>query len=255
MWKYNTNITDYNKKQNVNANLAFSQYSNEVKQNASKYNISGLGYNVRRQFNMITSSATSKDGNTRKQSAQLVTEMEATYSKGCVKATSANVKTVKINGTKCLTLGDLSTILRKSRDYNELLFVWKGWRDATGPKIRSNYKSFVDVKNKGAKENNWKDYGAWWRSWYEVDSFQEMVEKLWVDLKPFYQELHAYVRFKLSKQYKEVKDKEPIPANVLGNMWSQTWENVYDLVVPYKSEYLFLILWRKTAEHFTAILS
>ena len=26
----------------------------------------------------------------------------------------------------------------------------------------------------------------------------------------------------------------PIPAHLLGNMWSQTWGNIYDLVEPYE---------------------
>jgi len=26
---------------------------------------------------------------------------------------------------------------------------------------------------------------------------------------------------------------EPIPVHVTGNMWGQTWSNIYDLVVPY----------------------
>lgn len=26
-----------------------------------------------------------------------------------------------------------------SRDYNELLETWKGWRDAVGPEIRKSY--------------------------------------------------------------------------------------------------------------------
>ena len=44
-------------------------------------------------------------------------------------------------------------ILANSRDYDRLLFAWKGWRDAVGPRVRGLYKEFVELKNKGAKEN------------------------------------------------------------------------------------------------------
>lgn len=40
-----------------------------------------------------------------------------------------------------------------SRDYDELLFVWKGWRDASGKKMRNNYKRYVELSNKAAVLN------------------------------------------------------------------------------------------------------
>lgn len=57
-------------------------------------------------------------------------------------------------------------------------------------------------------------------------------------MKPFYEELHAYVRFKLRQHYGEevVPRKWPMPAHLLGNMWAHTWENIYDLVIPYPNK-------------------
>lgn len=40
-----------------------------------------------------------------------------------------------------------------SRDYDELLFAWKGWRDASGKKMRNNYKRYVELSNKAAVLN------------------------------------------------------------------------------------------------------
>lgn len=40
-----------------------------------------------------------------------------------------------------------------SRDYDELLFAWKGWRDASGKKMRNNYKRYVELSNKAAMLN------------------------------------------------------------------------------------------------------
>lgn len=40
-----------------------------------------------------------------------------------------------------------------SRDYDELLFVWKGWRDASGKKMRNDYKRYVELSNKAAVLN------------------------------------------------------------------------------------------------------
>jgi peptidyl-dipeptidase A len=45
--------------------------------------------------------------------------------------------------------------------------------------------------------------------------------------------LHAYVRWKLREKYGDVVPAQgPIPAHLLGNMWAQTWDNVYPLVAP-----------------------
>src|SRR6185503_380493 len=46
--------------------------------------------------------------------------------------------------------------------------------------------------------------------------------------------LHAYVRTQLVKTYGKDKVKADglIPAHLLGNMWSQSWEHVYPLVAP-----------------------
>lgn len=70
---------------------------------------------------------------------------------------------------------------------------------------------------------------------YEQDTFKDDVEDLWKTLKPLYQEMHAYVRAKLADFYPDqfLEDDGLIPAHLLGNMWSQSWSNVYSLMIPY----------------------
>ena len=239
-WVYNTNLTESNSKASVAASLEYSTYMSQVRANASTYNLTGSSDDVRRQFSFLLSTSSSKNKTTVKKAADLGAKLEKMYSEGCVKAMSNQVPSLNKTwaGQKCLSLDpDLYKILSKSRNYTELQFAWKGWRDATGPAMKSVYTEFVDVLNSGARENKWKDYGDYVRSWYEVgDRLGPIAEKLWIDLKPFYEELHAYVRFKLSQKYAEVKDGQPIPAHVLGNMWAQSWTNIYDLVAPYPSK-------------------
>jgi peptidyl-dipeptidase A len=80
--------------------------------------------------------------------------------------------------------------------------------------------------------------GDLWRSGYDMpaEAFRADAERLWQQVKPFYEELHCYVRKQLQTHYgKElVKDKAPIPAHLFGNMWSQNWGNIYTLVEPHK---------------------
>jgi peptidyl-dipeptidase A len=46
--------------------------------------------------------------------------------------------------------------------------------------------------------------------------------------------LHAYVRKRLREKYgaDAVPASGPIPAHLLGNLWAQSWENVYSLAAP-----------------------
>lgn len=43
--------------------------------------------------------------------------------------------------------------MTKSKDYDELAYVWTAWRNATGRKLRSLYNEYVDLGNDAAKLN------------------------------------------------------------------------------------------------------
>ncbi len=139
----------------------------------------------------------------------------------------------------CLHLDELSHVLAKSRSFDELVEAWRGWHAIAAP-MRSEYARWVELANAGARELGFADVGALWRSGYDMSpaDFEADVERLWAEVKPLYDELHCYVRARLQKKYgkDKVPDHAPIPAELLGNMWSQEWNNVYDLTVPYPAE-------------------
>ncbi|NVL67969.1 M2 family metallopeptidase, partial [Escherichia coli] len=65
--------------------------------------------------------------------------------------------------------------------------------------------------------------------------FEADIERLWQEVKPLYDDLHCYTRKKLRAKYgkDKIPEKAPIPAHLLGNMWAQQWDAVYDVVEPY----------------------
>jgi len=140
---------------------------------------------------------------------------------------------------KCLTLQEMEPIMAESRDPEELKRIWLGWH-AISPPYRGKYARFVELANKGAREMNFKDVGALWRSNYDVppDEFAAEMERLWQQVKPLYDSLYTYTRWKLSEKYGKqlVPENGPIPAHLLGNMWSQTWSNIYPLLKPEQSD-------------------
>ena len=140
--------------------------------------------------------------------------------------------------TECLSLEpEITELIANSRDYNRLLNLWKGWHDVTGNNMKILYKEAVALNNKKAKENGFKDLSVLWLEDFEDAKFEKKLDKLFNEIKPLYQQLHAYVRRKLKnvygKNYPSTHNQSLIPAHLLGNMWGQSWENIYDLVVPY----------------------
>ncbi len=136
---------------------------------------------------------------------------------------------------QCQDLGQLSKTMAESRDAAKLLDAWKGWHETARP-IRADYTRYIELANQGARELGFKDSGAMWRSKYDMepDAFAKEVDRLWEQVKPLYVSLHAYMRNKLRQKYGDqvVPANGPIPAHLLGNMWAQSWDNLYPLLAP-----------------------
>lgn len=226
-WKYSTNLSSSEAAAATKAaSLAFDTFLEEAGKNASQLgNVEDLPEEFQRQIKLIRESSTLKDKQKREKLAGIKIQMQKIYS-------SSEVYD-QAKGKNLSLAPDLTDIMASSRTFDELKLAWEGWRDEVGAKIRPLFEEYVSLSNEGARDNGFADYGAYWRSWYEVDNLPELVENLWRDLEPFYKELHAYVRNKLAKQYPQVKEKDAIPAHLLGNMWSQSWGEIYSLVEPY----------------------
>jgi peptidyl-dipeptidase A len=140
--------------------------------------------------------------------------------------------------SKCMDIDGVEKIFRESRDPEELKAAWIGWH-AIAPPMRERYERMVVLGNKGAKDLGFADVGAMWRSNYDMppDQFSKEVDRLWQQVLPLYQSLHAYVRMRLRQKYgDQVPADGPIPADLLGNIWAQQWNNIYDLVAPPASD-------------------
>jgi len=138
-------------------------------------------------------------------------------------------------GDQCLNVGDITRIMAESRDPKVLTNAWIGWR-TTSTAIHGDYERFVELSNQGARELGYADTGAMWRSNYDMapDAFAAETDRLWGQVKPLYTALHCYVRKRLSDNYGAdvVPLDQPIPAQLLGNIWAQQWGNIYDIVAP-----------------------
>jgi peptidyl-dipeptidase A len=77
-----------------------------------------------------------------------------------------------------------------------------GWH-AQSPAYKQNYADYVALSNKGAREMGFADTGAMWRSQYDMppEAFAAEMERLWQQVKPLYDSLHTYTRYKLRQTY------------------------------------------------------
>ncbi|MFV0478455.1 MAG: M2 family metallopeptidase [Parahaliea sp.] len=174
-----------------------------------------------------TSAPAPSDPARRKELAEVTTELSGLYGAG---------KYCPEDGRDCMAGTELEELIANSRDYDEALDYWLGWRQVSVP-MRNLYVRYAELLNEGASELGYSDLGEMWRDDYDMSpaAFKGETERLWQQVKPLYDELHCHVRATLAEHYGEDKvslDK-PIPAHLLGNMWAQTWDRIYDLLKPY----------------------
>jgi peptidyl-dipeptidase A len=133
----------------------------------------------------------------------------------------------------CYDLEAFEAVIDNSRDPDELLKAWEGWRNIGKP-MKDMYLRMVEIGNLGAKDLGYEGLTDLWFSQYDMpaDDFLAETDRVWDELKPLYDALHCHVRNELSEHYGEavVSKAGSMPAHVLGNMWGQSWANIYDLV-------------------------
>ncbi len=136
----------------------------------------------------------------------------------------------------CRDYSDLARELRSSRDPARLQRTWIDWHDLAIP-MRSDYQRFVTLANQGARDAGFDDLGELWRSNHDMDpeDLRREVDRLWGQIEPLYLAMHCYVGGELQQVYgrKLVADKEPVPAQLFGNMWAQNWNAIDDVTLPY----------------------
>jgi peptidyl-dipeptidase A len=230
-WTQNTYInvdTEFLNARATDRQLAFLSEAAEESKRYDGQQLSPETARAIQKLRLNVSAPAPRDAAKRAELTQLMSRLEAMYGEGkyCPKGPES-----------CKNLDQLSEVLAKSRNYDELVEAWKGWHDV-GAQMREPYRKFAALANEGARELGYKDLGVMWRAKYDMspEAFDAAVEKLWQQVKPLYDELHCHTRAVLTKKYgaDKVPPGKPIPAQLLGNMWAQQWNNIFDdILKPY----------------------
>lgn len=206
------------------ANAKFGELGTRLAMESKKYK--GQTAAEKRELYLLGSFLTlpsPKDPAKNQEMTKLKAELESMYGSGKF----CNDK------KECQDLQQLEKTLAESRKPAELQAAWEGWRTVSVP-MKPKYEKVVQLANIGSKELGYKHLSDFWKSKYDMPeaAFEKDLDRLWTEVKPFYEQLHCYVRTQLNKKYgDEASPKEgPIRAHLMGNMWAQSWENIRDIV-------------------------
>ncbi|XP_050739110.1 angiotensin-converting enzyme-like isoform X1 [Eriocheir sinensis] len=255
-WNFNTNVTDANRQKMLDQQIEWARFHRNKWTEATRYAWKNFtNENVKRMFSFVTvlgKVALPKDK--MKELMELLQDMKTSYSTAKICRYDPRLRTLSggdydyygdfeatgsENEIPCIPVlslePELTNIMASSRDPAELRYVWRAWREVAGKPLRQQYLRYVELANEAARLNGFNDAGEFWRSDYEIDDFSEQLDLLWEQLRPLYQQLHSYVRARLVERYGEevVPTNGPIPAHLLGNMWAQTWTNIFNFTIPY----------------------
>jgi len=213
------------------ANEQYLTVSGDIALKARRYNGLKVSEASARKLMLMQQSLMLENADDRGAYARLAASMTGAYGKAkyCPAAAAGAAK------PDCMPLGELEKVLATSHDPARLKEVWLGWH-AQSPAYKQDYAKYVELSNKGARAMGYADTGALWRSRYDMapDAFSAEMERLWQQVKPLYDALHTYTRYKLRQAYGPdvVPADGPIPAHLLGNMWAQSWDNLYPILKP-----------------------
>jgi peptidyl-dipeptidase A len=246
-WVQATYITEDTQALAAKANERLIGATMELAQEAKRFADVDVPADVRRRLDLLRlglSLPAPSDAAKREELTRIAAEMEAIYGSGKYCPTSGPLAPAAGQAASadspagedgCWDLGELSNLLVESQDPAQLQEAWVGWRTVS-PAMRDEFVRYVQLANEGARELGYPDLGTYWRSKYDMapDAFAAELDRLWTQVKPFYDSLHCYVRGKLNEKYGDAVQPASgaIRADLLGNMWAQEWGNVYPLMAP-----------------------
>ncbi|XP_061387296.1 angiotensin-converting enzyme-like [Musca vetustissima] len=121
---------------------------------------------------------------------------------------------------KCdlMLVPDVQQILHSTESVEEIEYYWLEWRRKTGLAAREDFHKFVDLYRKTANLNGFTRPSDFWYKDLEENSqtMSTVLEKFMKDLKPFFEQFHAYIRGQLRKKYgpQLIQPHRPYPQHL-----------------------------------------
>ncbi|XP_015174852.1 PREDICTED: angiotensin-converting enzyme [Polistes dominula] len=250
-WGYETNVNEYSQLQALEAQQLYSDFQNQAWQLISRIDINNIRDPIIRRrlryLSVVGPSALPLDQLDRYN--RIINDMLAIYNGASICAYNDPFNC----GLRLYP--DIAGIMGKSRNWDELQYVWTEWRRRSGAPMKDLYQQLVTLNNEAARLNNFSDAAQYWMFPYESSNFQQDIENVWESIRPLYEELHAYVRKKLRDLYgpEKISGHAPLPSHILGNIWAQSWTNIQDITIPYPGKNYLDVTQEMQAQGYTPI--
>ncbi|XP_031773861.1 angiotensin-converting enzyme [Apis florea] len=250
-WSYETDVNEYTQIQALEAQRIYADFQNQawfLISRIDKNNIRDPAIRRRlRYLSAVGPSALPPDQLDRYN--RVINDMLAVYNEATICAYNDPFRC----GLRLYP--DISQIMAKSRNWDELQYVWTEWRRRSGMRIKDLYQQLVTLNNEAAKLNNFTDAAEYWMFPYESPNLQQDIDEVWEMIRPLYEELHAYIRRKLRDLYgpEKIGTHALLPAHILGNIWAQSWTNIIDITIPYPGKNNLDVTQEMQAQGYTPI--
>ncbi|KAM7351041.1 ance-2 [Cochliomyia hominivorax] len=136
---------------------------------------------------------------------------------------------------------EVQNIIHTTQDVKEIEYYWLEWRRKTGIAARADFQKFVELYRKTAKMNGFSKPSDFWHKDIEEDSsiISSNLQKFMLDLKPLFEQFHAYVRGELRAKYgpELIEFNKPYPQHLseiyIGNAFNMG-EPDWSMEVPFR---------------------
>ncbi|XP_049524962.1 angiotensin-converting enzyme-like [Dermacentor silvarum] len=237
-WNYETDINSENDRKRVEQSLKSNELKKELWRNITQFRWTSFkDPTTKRVFKLLSVVDTAiLPQEKQNEFLKIVSDMQGNHASAKIcpfsrKATNPDDCTLTLDK-------EIKDMLASSRNYDELLHVWNEWRRVSGKPVKEKFTRYVQLLNEAAKLNGFDDASGLWQNQYEYDGFEDNVKRLWEQLSPLYQQLHAYVRTRIRKMYgaDKIREDGPIPAHLLGTIHSQQWGPLYKATQPFPNK-------------------
>jgi peptidyl-dipeptidase A len=129
---------------------------------------------------------------------------------------------------KPVTPNQIEEVLSTSTDLVQRIKYWEVSKES-GVALKPGLVELRKLRNEIARASGYDSYFAMEVSDYgmTVKKMMELMQKLLSDIRPLYEQLHCWTKYKLAERYHQPPPKM-IPADWLGNRWSQSWPGIVE---------------------------
>jgi peptidyl-dipeptidase A len=130
-----------------------------------------------------------------------------------------------------LSPNDIDETLEQSKSLPVRRAVWESSK-AVGGKLRDGLLKLRDLRNKTAQALGYDNYFALQVADYGlgVPEMMELCDGFVQQVRPLYEQLHAWAKHTLAARYGVDPPAGPIPAHWLPNRWAQNWPGLVEAI-------------------------